>query len=209
MVRHILTHILVLAVADQLLGLAHLIGVRHRQVAVMQRDRLYLGRPVGGVGQRGLRHQTHGIAVGIAQILRGGHGRFQQGKRIGVTVILSEILQRCLAAAGRVQLLKVVVHVLPLAGRGVHPHLLHQIIRPALQLAGQRFTLDIIVRGALHLRKLPGAPQRKSNKNHRKRQSNNDVKRADPLYPNFFHRTTNFPTRISTKLHGNTTQTPP
>ncbi len=38
-VGDVVAHILILAVADQLLGFAHLLGVRHGKVAVMQRDR--------------------------------------------------------------------------------------------------------------------------------------------------------------------------
>ena len=99
-------------------------------------------------------------------------------------------------AAGRVQLLKVVVHVLPLTGGGVHPHLLDQVVRPALQLPGQCLALDVIVRGGLHLSQLPRALHRERDEHHRQHQRGDNIKDAHPLYPNLFQHPARFPTRI-------------
>ena len=89
---HIIAHILILVVANQLLCLAHLLAVCHRYVTVMQRDRPDFRRPARLVRQRGLRHKPHGIPIRIAQILRRCHGGFQQRESIGVAVMLCKIL---------------------------------------------------------------------------------------------------------------------
>ena len=87
----IVTRILVLAVSDELLCLAQFVGIRHRHIAIVQRNALDFLWPCRKVNKRCLRHKPHGIPVCAAQVLRGHHDGFQQGESLGVAVIFPKI----------------------------------------------------------------------------------------------------------------------
>ena len=76
----------------------------------------------------------------------------------------------------------------------------HQIVRPALQLAGQRFALDVVVGSGFHLGQFPGPADSQRDNHHRQQQRDRDIKDTHTLYSNFFQRQSGFPPEISTEL---------
>ena len=119
--------------------------------AFMSREKLRVLHLLGqAVKSRPLRRQAHGVYLQLRQLVRA----LQRPAEVltgGIPGLAAELLQGQLTAAVHVYLMKIVLHILRLQGKGEHTHLLRKIVRARRHQGGVLLAGDIQVGGGLHI----------------------------------------------------------